>query len=163
MRVRFQDGFREIEIVGRGSTVARGGWEPGLASLRRLLRDPENRAKLRRAFAEEIPVSALARMSDEEVLGELARRMAGGELILLERHGSSGGSSAPPPSQGSTPRQDEQAAKAEAPVTESRSAAPQAASPAAAASDPALAGMDAAAQAATLRAAAESGAPLCEA
>lgn len=163
MRVRFQEGFREIEIAGRDAVGLRGGRETGLFSLRRLMRDPENRAKLRRAFAEEIPASSLARMSDEEILEKLSRRVASGELLLLERQGSSGGNSAAAPAQSSTPRQDEQAAQAEAPVRESQSPPPQAAGAAAAEPDPVLAGVDTAAQAATLQAAAESGAPLCEA
>jgi len=162
MRLRFQEGFREIEIVGRGAAALRGGRETDLASLRRLMRDPENRAKLRRGFAQEIPASSLARMSDEEILEKLSRRVASGELLLVERQGSSGGNNVTPPVQSSTPRQDEQAAKEDAPPPESQSPAPQAAV-AAPEPDPVLAGVNAAAQAATLQAAAESGAPLCEA
>ena len=163
MRVRLQDGFREVEILGRSHVVELYSEELAVAYLRRLIRDPANQAALRRAMAEETGGADVGRIDDEGLLKRLARRMIFGDLRIVTRQLFPSGQNATPPeaSQGSTPRQDEQAAKAE-----STSAATADEEPAAAAEeaeeDPVLAGTDAPAQAASLQSAAAAGSPLCE-
>lgn len=162
MRFRLEDGFREIEIVPRRDLVEFHSEELAAAFFRRLLQEPSNRIAMRRFVDAEMGAADLFRRSDEEVARWLARKVVFGDLRILA-HGlsqraapaASGGEG------GATPRQVEQAAKAE------QSASPAQARSSAATSteeedDPLLADTDQAAQAATLQAAAESGAPLCD-
>jgi hypothetical protein len=161
MRVRLQDGYREIEIVGRSHVVEFYSEELAVAYFRRLLKEPGNRTALRRALAEEMGGADVGRLDDESLLKRLARRMIHGDLRVVTRQLYPSGHNATPPeaSQASTPRQDEQAAKAEsAAATEEEAAETEEA----AAEDAVLAGTEAAAQAATLQSAAATGAPLCE-
>ena len=161
VRIRLNDGSREIELVGRSHLVELYSQEMAVAYFRRLLRDPANRTALRRALADETSGSAF-RMDDEEVLKELARRVVYGDLRVLVRNAfPSGGNAAPPDaSQSTTPLQDEQAAREESPAAAPASAAQAAAEPEE--TDPLVAAVDPAAQAQSLQAAADSGAPLCE-
>jgi len=164
MKLRLEDGFREIEIVARRDLVEFHSEELAAAFFRRLLGEPANRIALRRALSEEMGASDLLRRSDEEAARWLARKVVFGDLRILAHDLPQG--PAPAASDGggaeATPRQAEQAAKAE----QSASPAPAQPAPAAASdeeTDPLLADTDPVAQAATLQAAAESGAPLCEA
>jgi hypothetical protein len=163
MKLRLEDGFREIDIVARRDLVEFHSEELAAAFFRRLLGEPANRIAMRRALSEEMGAGDLLRRSDEEVARWLARKVVFGDLRILAHDLPQ--RSAPAAADGAgeaTPRQAEQAAKAE------QSASPALAQPAPAPvseeeTDPLLADTDQAAQAATLQSAAESGAPLCEA
>lgn len=162
MRFRLADGFREIEIVARRDLVEFHSEELAAAFFRRLLREPANRIAMRRALSGEMGAGDLLRRSDEEVARWLARKVVFGDLRILAHDLPQQPAPAAAGAGEATPRQAEQAAKAE------QSAAPAPAQPAPAPAseeetDPLLADTDQAAQAATLQAAAESGAPLCEA
>jgi hypothetical protein len=166
MRVRLNDGSREIDLVDRSHLVELYSQEMAVAYFRRLLRDPANRTALRRALADESSGGAF-RMDDEEVLKELARRVVYGDLRIVVRSAFPSGHNAgsPEAAQSTTPLQDQQAAQAESPAaspSSSASTAPVSAAPAAEEADPIVAAVDPAAQAQTLQAASESGAPLCE-
>lgn len=162
MKLRLEDGFREIEIVARRDLVEFHSEELAAAFFRRLLREPGNRIAMRRLLDQE-GAGDLFRRSDEEVVRWLARKVVFGDLRLLSH--SRPDQLAPSTTSeaaDATPRQVEQAAKAE----QSASPAPSSSSTATSTekeTDPLLADTDQAAQAATLQAAAESGAPLCEA
>jgi hypothetical protein len=165
MRVRLQDGYREIEIVGRSHVVEFYSEELAVAYFRRLLKEPGNRTALRRALAEEMGGADVGRLDDESLLKRLARRMIHGDLRVVTRQLYPSGHNATPPeaSQASTPRQDEQAAKAESAAAAAAATEEEAAeTEEAAAEDAVLAGTEAAPQAATLQSAAATGAPLCE-
>lgn len=162
MKLRLEDGFREIEIVARRDLVEFHSEELAAAFFRRLLQEPTNRIAMRRALDEEMGAGDVFRQSDEEVARWLARKVVFGDLRILAYDrphrpapsAAGGGAEA-------TPRQVEQAARAE----QSASPAPAGSSPASSTeeeTDPLLADTDQVAQAATLQAAAESGAPLCD-
>jgi predicted lipid-binding transport protein (Tim44 family) len=163
MRITLRSGLEEIEILGREHLLEPSSEEAVVALLGRMLDDPVNGAALRRGLADHL--GGMARLGDRELLGYVARQVLSGRLKLVRRRsfdgGPAAGSAAGAAGGSSTPRQDEAAARQDQP------AAAPASSPAAAAAateeDPMLAGVDPAAQAATLAAAADSGAPLCEA
>lgn len=160
MRLRLEDGFREIEIVARRDLVEFHSEELAAAFFRRLLREPGNRIAMRRLLDQE-GAGDLFRRSDEEVVRWLARKVVFGDLRLLSHSRPDQLAPSVTSAADATPRQVEQAAKAE----QSASPAPSPSSTATSTeeeSDPLLAGTDQAAQAAVLQAAAESGAPLCE-
>lgn len=163
MRVRLNDGSREIEIVGRSHLVELYSQDMAVAYFRRLLRDPPNRTALRRALADETSAGTF-RMDDEDLLKELARRVVYGDLRILVRNAFPSGHNASPPeaAQSTTPLQDEQAAREESPAASAApaSAAQQAGDPEE--TDPLVAAVDPVAQAQALQAASESGAPVCE-
>jgi hypothetical protein len=165
MRIRLEDGFREIEILGRSDLVEFYSPELAMAFLRRLLREPGNRAALRNALSGDSTPSGLFALDDEAVLRELARRVVHGDLKIVARRPLAPGHNATPPgeSQGSTPRQDEQAAKQEQAAAAAVEDALAEDEPAEEAADPLLEGTDTEAQAAALQDAASTGTPLCEA
>jgi hypothetical protein len=136
--------------------------ELAAAFFRRLLREPANRIAMRRALGEAMGAADLFRRSDEEVARWLARKVVFGDLRILAHDMPQ--RSVPTASKGggeATPRQVEQAVRAEkgASPAQSRSSS---ASSSEEEEDPLLADTDQAAQAATLQAAAESGAPLVD-
>ena len=164
MRFRLEDGFREIEIVARRDLVELHSEDLAAAFFRRLLREPANRVAMRRGLAGELGAAEVFRWSDEEIARRLARKVVFGELRILA-HEPPGGANADTPDEGAaaTPRQVEQAAREEQSASPAQTRSSPAPSTEAEEADPLLAETDQAAQAATLQAAAESGAPLCEA
>jgi len=166
MRIVLRSGLEEIEILGREHLVEPSSEEAVMALLGRLLDDPVNGAALRRGLADHL--GGMARLGDRELLRHVARQVFSGQLKLVRRRsfdgGPAAGSGAGDSGGSTTPRQDEAAAR-----EDQAAAAPAGSSSAAAApaegtgEDPILAGVDPAVQAATLAAAADSGAPLCEA
>lgn len=162
MKFRLEDGFREIEIVPRRDLVEFHSEDLAAAFFRRLLQEPANRIAMRRALAGELGAAGLSRRSDEEVARWLARKVVFGDLRILAHDmpqrpvpaASDGGGEA-------TPREVEQAARAEQSASTAESQSSSATS-IEEETDPLLADTDQAAQAATLQAAAESGAPLCD-
>lgn len=162
MKLKLEDGFREIEIVARRDLVEFHSEELAAAFFRRLLREPGNRTAMRR-FLDQEGAGDLFRRSDEEVVRWLARKVVFGDLRLLShtRPDQLAPSATSEAAADATPRQVEQAAKAEQSASPAQSSSPAATSTEEE-TDPLLADTDQAAQAAVLQSAAESGAPLCE-
>ncbi len=156
MRLILRGGGEELELLARDQVLEPRGEAAAEAVLAPLLADPVNAASARRALAE--TGGDPRRWDGRDLLRQLARRVAAGELRLVRRRRFDVVAPSAGAAESATPRQ----AAASAPSPAPAPAAAPAAAAAEETADALLAGTDQEAQAATLVAAADSGAPLCD-
>jgi hypothetical protein len=122
MQLVLHDGGREVRLVSRDQFIEFSSDASALDFLRHLMTDPTNGTALWQALAHERVDRCGGRVGNHEVMAELAQRLVHGEIKVVSGPHIYGERAVHPPpdpeERATTPREDEQAAKAQRPAPE---------------------------------------------